>query len=127
MAHMLYRVSFEFRLTRRVPWVDDVAVFYGHVEDVRAKVEAHELIEDVRVISDVADSQLTFDFLIDATRYQLATAAALRIVRDAIEGCGGRHFGLDTVQKGLLASAGAGSGLETPIWQHRRTLVDVAA
>lgn len=124
---MMYRVSFEFRLTRRVSWVGDAVGFYGHVEDVLAKLETHETIEDVRVITDVADSQLTVDFLIDAARYQLASAHALRIVRAAIESCGGRHFGMDTAQKGLLTSAGAGPGLETPIWQHRRMLIDLAA
>ena len=124
---MLYRISFEFRLTRRVAWAGDGEGFYRHVEAVATKLEACELVEDVRVVSHAADSLLTFDFLIDGAHYAAATAQAVATVRDAIESCGGRHFGLDSVGKGLLTSAGAGPGLETPIWQHRRMHVDIAA
>ena len=124
---MMYRTSFEFRLTRLTPWTDDGEDFYGHVESVRAKIEAHEFVSDVRAIADSAESLLTFDFLIDAARHQVASAAAIQIVREAIENCAARHFGLDTARSGLLASAGADSGLQTPVWHRRRMLIDIAA
>ncbi|MDJ0955195.1 MAG: hypothetical protein QNJ81_16075 [Acidimicrobiia bacterium] len=123
----MYRVSFEFRLTRLLPWPEDGTDFYGHVESVRAKIGSHEFVEDVRAITDRAESLLTFDFLIDAAHHEVANAAALRLVRDAIENCGARHFGLGAAAIGALTPAGARSGLETPIWHRRRVLVGVAA
>ena len=124
---MMYRVSFEFRLTRLLPWTEDGAEFYGHVESVRAKIGAHEFVEDVRAITDRAESLLTFDFLIDASHHEIANREALRVVRDAIENCGARHFGMGGATVGALTAAGAGSSLETPIWHRRRVLVDNAA
>ncbi len=124
---MMYRVSFEFRLARLMPWSEDGTDFFGHVESVRAKIGAHEFVEDVRAITDRAESLLTFDFLIDATHQQVANDEALRVVRDAIENCGARHFGMGATATGALTAAGAGSSLETPIWHRRRVLVDIAA
>ena len=122
---MLYRLSFEFRLTRLVPWSSDGADFYGHVEDVRAKVAVAESISDVRVITDIRDSQLSFDLLIEAPLHYTAEATARQIIRDAIEGHGARHFGMESA--GKLLSAGARTGLQTPIWHQRRIHIDLAA
>ncbi len=127
MANMLYRMSFEFRLTRLVPWTDDGTDFYGHVESVRAKIGTHELIEDARAITDISESLLNFDFLIEAPRHQMASAEAVRIVRDAIESCDARHFGMDPSFSGLFHSAGAHTSLGTPVWHRRSIHIDVAA
>ena len=124
---MLYRVSVEFRLTRGVAWADDVDGFYGHVEAVRSKIEAHEGIAGVRAITDFAASVVIFDVLIDAERHHIASAESFRATRESIEECGARHFGMERPGKNTLDSAGAKPGLETPIWHHRRMLVDVAA
>jgi hypothetical protein len=124
---MLYRISFEFRLTRLVPWTDDGVDFYSHVETVRSKIEASEVIAEVRAVTNRAESSLTIDFTIEATQHQLAEERALGIVRSAIESGGARHFGMSPLGPSLTASAGAHSGMETPVWHRRRILVGVAA
>jgi hypothetical protein len=124
---MHYRVSFEFRLARHACWSADGSAFYNHVEDVRQKVEAHESVTGVRVITDFAESSLTVDFRFDGPGHQHVVEEALRVMRQAIESCDARHFGMTTVGSGLLVGAGARSGLDTPIWHKRRVLVDVAA
>ena len=124
---MLYRISFEFRLTRLVPWTDDGIDFYAHVETVRAKIEATETIEEVRAVTNRAESSLTLDFTIEAMRHQLAEERALDLVRVAIESSGARHFGMSPHGPSLTESAGAHSGMETPVWHRRRILVGVAA
>jgi hypothetical protein len=124
---MQYRISFEFRLTRRACWPGDGSDFYDHVNAVRGKIEAHEFVTDVRAITDFAESSLTFDFVLDAHGYQQAIPEALRLVREAIESCDARHFGMDSVGSRVLVGSGARAGLETPIWHKRRVLIDVAA
>ena len=124
---MLYRMSFEFRLTRLIPWADDGDDFYSHVESVRAKIGTAESVERARAITDMAESRLNLDFLIDADRHPQAIANASRIVREAIENSGARHFGMEEGATHALSSAGARSGLATPIWHHLRMLVDIAA
>ena len=122
---MLYRVSFEFRLTRMRPWPADGHEFFGHTESVRTKIEAHEAVDSLRLVANREESSLTFDFLIDASEYQTALLRANELVRNASETAGARHFGIDVV--GRFVSAGAGSGMDTPIWQRLRTLIDIAA
>ena len=73
---MQYRISFEFRLTRRACWPGDGSDFYDHVNAVRGKIEAHEFVTDVRAITDFAESSLTFDFVLDAHGYQQAIPEA---------------------------------------------------
>ena len=124
---MLYRISFEFRLTRLVPWTDDGIDFYAHVEAVRSKIEAREAIQEVRGVTNRAESSLTFDFTIEASRHQLAEEVAVEIVRSAIEGAGARHFGMSPLGPSLTASAGATSGMQTPVWHRRRILIGAAA
>ena len=124
---MMYRISFEFRLTRLVPWTDDGIDFYSHVEAVRDKVEAHEAVYGVRVVTNRTESSLTFDFTIEAARHQLAEEFALEVVGAAIESAGARHFGMSPLGPSLTTSAGANSGMDTPVWHRRRILVGVAA
>jgi hypothetical protein len=124
---MLYRMSLEFRLTRLVPWADDGENFYDHVESVRAKIGTAELVEQVRAITDMAESRLNLDFLIEADRHPQAIATASQIVREAIESNGARHFGMEEGSAPRFASAGARSGLDIPIWHYLRMLVDIAA
>lgn len=124
---MLYRISFEFRLTRLVPWTDDGVDFYAHVEAVRSKIDAHEQVLEVRAVTDRVESSLTFDFAVEAGCHQLAEEASVDIVRNAIESAGARHFGMDAAGPSLTSSAGATSGMNTPVWHRRRILVGVAA
>lgn len=124
---MRYRVSFEFRLTRHITWPRDGADFYEHVRSVMEKIEVHERVTDVRVITDLAECSLTVDFALEASRHVDAIPEALRLVREAIEGAGARHFGMDRVGHGKLVGSGAKSGLEIPIWQKRRVLIDLAS
>ena len=124
---MKYRVSFEFRLTRHTTWPRDGVDFYDHVRSVMEKIEVHERVCDVRVITDLAESSLTVDFALEASSHVDAIPEALRLVREAIEGAGARHFGMGTVGYGRLVGSGATPGLETPIWQKRRVLIDLVA
>ena len=123
----MYRVSFEFRLTRLASWPKDGADFYEHVGEVSEKLTAHEAVSDVRAISNFADSNLIFDFALESASSTVVINDALHIVRAAIEACGARHFGMSTVARGDLVGAGARGGLSTPSWHKQRMLVDVAA
>ena len=124
---MLFGVAFEFRLTRLTPWSTDGAEFYNHVDLVRSKIAANELVDDARVITNRSASLLTVEVVVEARGPRVAADDALGLVAKAIETCDARHFGLLGNDRGSLASAGADSGLVTPIWHKRRILVDVAA
>lgn len=124
---MKYRVSFEFRLTRRASWPRDGAGFYEHVGAVEEKIEAHEFVSDIRLITDFAESSLIVDFALDVPSHVELIREALRLVREAIESAGARHFGMDTVGAGMLVGSGARPGVDTPIWHKRRVNFDIAA
>ncbi len=124
---MQYRVSFEFRLTRHSCWPGNGFGFYDHVDAVRDKIAVHERVSGVRVITDFAESSLTFDFVLDAPGHDWAISESVRLVREAIESCDARHFGMDGIGTGSLVGAGARPGVETPIWHKRRVLIDLAA
>lgn len=124
---MKYRVSFEFRLTRRAIWAADGVDFYDHATAVAEKIGSHEFVSNVRVITDRSESLLTVDFAQEASGHNEVIPGALAVVREAIEAAGGRHFGMDTAGVGMLVGAGARPGLDTPIWQKRRIVIDLAA
>ena len=124
---MLYRSSFVFRLTRLVPWADDGDDFYGHVETVREKVAAHEMVQDARCITDIAENRLNLEVVLEAERHDQAIPSVLRIVRDSIENSGARHFGMGAISRNRFSSSGAATSPVTPIWHRLRVLVDLAA
>ena len=126
---MLYRAAFEFRVTRRIDWDDDLAGFHGHVERVRERIEARKATADIRLIADIREAALTLDFLVDADTEEQAGAIALDIVSLAIRESGARHLGLFSIaeESRLKSRVNAFSGLRTPIWQPRRVLVSAAA
>lgn len=123
----MYRAVFEFRLTRRVDWGGDLAAFHAHVEDVRNRIAATELIDDVRVITDIAATRLTLDFLVDAADAKAAEAGAMYTVSRAIKDSGARHLGMAAFASDLVSSGSPLSDLHTPIWQRQRLHIASAA
>jgi len=123
----MYRAVFEFRLTRRVDWGSDLAAFHAHVDDVRNRIAATELIDDVRVITDIAAARLTLDFLVDAADAKAAEAGAMYTVSRAIKDSGARHLGMATPAADPNSSGSALSDLHTPIWQRQRLHIASAA
>lgn len=126
---MLYRAAFEFGVTRRVEWADDLAAFHGHVDRVREHIEARAKTAEVRIMADIGQSCLTLDFLIEAPHEASAQEEALEIVSLAIRECGARHTGLFPFgeESRLRSKLNAFSGLRTPLWSQRRILIAEAA
>ncbi len=126
---MLYRAAFEFGVTRRIEWADDLAAFHGHVDRVREHIEARKRTSDVRVMADISAASLTLDFLIEADDNVSAEAEAVEIVSLAIRECGARHMGLFPIgeESQLKSRVNAFSGLRTPLWSPRRILIAAAA
>ena len=123
----MYRAVFEYRLTRRVDWGGDLAAFHAHVEDVRNRIAATELVDDVRMITDLAASRLTLDFLVDADDVKAAEAGAMYTVSRAIRESGARHLGLAALAAEASSSGSALTDLHTPIWQRQRIHIASAA
>jgi hypothetical protein len=126
---MRYRAAFDFRVTRRIEWSDDLAAFHGHIDRVREHIESHRVVTDVLVIADISRSTLTLDFFIAAEDDEAAAAEAKDIVSLAIRECGARHVGLYSIAKEsqLKSRVNAFSGLRTPKWEPRRILIAAAA
>ena len=125
---MLYRAAFDFSVTRRIEWEDDLAAFHGHVEQVRQHIAARRITSDVRVIADIGAARLTLDFLVDQPDEAQAESEALDIVSLAIRECGARHVGLYpiAVERRLRSRVNAFSGLRTPKWEPRKILIAAA-
>ncbi len=49
---MMYRAAFDFGVTRRIDWADDLAAFHGHISRVREHIAVRRGVKDVRVIAD---------------------------------------------------------------------------
>lgn len=126
---MLYRAAFDFAVTRRIEWADDLAAFHGHVERVREHIAARKNTQDVRLIADIQQSCLTLDFVIAGADDVTAQAEATDIVSLAIRECGARHMGLFPIgeESQLRSRVNAFSGLRTPLWKPRRILIAEAA
>lgn len=125
---MLYRAAFDFSVTRRIDWEDDLAAFHGHIDQVRGHIAARKLTDDVRVIADIGEERLTLDFLVTAGDEATAEAEALHIVSFAIRECGARHVGLYPIieERRLRSRVNAFSGLRTPRWEPRRIMIAAA-
>jgi len=125
---MRYRAAFDFRVTRRIEWEDDLAGFHGHIERVSEHIAARKIIDEVRVIADIKRGCLTLDFLVEGDTEAEAETEALDIVSLAIRECGARHVGLYpiTEERRLKSRANAFSGLRTPKWEPRRILIAAA-
>lgn len=125
---MLYRAAFDFRVTRRIDWEDDLAAFHGHIDQVRLHIAARKITDDVRVIADISEGRLTLDFLVEARDAVTAETEALDIVSLAIRECGARHVGLYPIieERRLRSRLNAFSGLRTPRWEPRRIMIAAA-
>ena len=126
---MLYRAAFQFRVTRRIDWGDDLAAFHGHVGRVREHIAARKRTNDVRVSADIGEASLTLDFLVDAKDETTAEVEALEIVSLAIRECGARHVGLFPIaeERQRRSRTNAFSGLRTPRWEPKRIMIAGAA
>jgi hypothetical protein len=127
-VYMLYRAAFDFSLTRRIDWDDDLAAFHGHIEQVSQHIAARKITDDVRVIADIRAERLTLDFLVAAKDEAIAESEALDIVSLAIRECGARHVGLYPIieERRLRSRVNAFSGLRTPRWEPRRIMIAAA-
>ena len=125
---MLYRAAFDFSVTRRIDWGDDLAAFHGHVDQVRRHIAARKGTDDVRVIADICEERLTLDFLVEARDGSTAEIEALDIVSLAIRECGARHVGLYPIieERRLRSRVNAFSGIRTPRWEPRRIMIAAA-
>lgn len=123
----MYRAVFEFRLTRRVDWAGDLAAFHEHVERVRRTIGGNAATRDVRVMTDVAASRLTLDFLVAAPDESAAEARAVATVSRAISDSGARYLGLAIRDGAVAPSRSPLSDLHTPIWQWQRIRIAKAA
>lgn len=125
---MLYRAAFDFRVTRRIEWEDDLAGFHGHIERVREHIAARKITDDVRVAADIGQACLTLDFLVEGTDADAAEMEALHVMSLAIRECGARHVGLYPIaeERRLKSRANAFAGLRTPRWEPRRILIAAA-
>ncbi len=125
---MLYRAAFDFRVTRRIDWEDDLAAFHGHIDQVRRNIAARKITNDVRVIADIGEERLTLDFLVSAADGAAAEVEALEVVSLAIRECGARHVGLYPIveERRLRSRVNAFSGLRTPRWEPRRIMIAAA-
>ena len=125
---MLYRAAFDFSVTRRIDWEDDLAAFHGHIDQVRRHIAVRKITDDVRVIADIGEERLTLDFLVEATDEATAEGEALDIVSLAIRECGARHVGLYPIvdERRLRSRVNAFSGLRTPRWEPRRIMIAAA-
>ena len=123
----MYRAVFEFRLTRRVDWSGDLAAFHEHVDSVSALIAAGDGVDDVRVITDMAASRLTLDFLVDAANPDKAEGTAVYTVSRAIRESGARYLGLAALAADPTPRRSPLSDLHTPIWQRQRVHIAGAA
>ena len=125
---MLFRAAFDFSVTRRIDWDDDLAAFHGHIQQVIQHIAVRKITDDVRVIADISEERLTLDFLIAASSEARAEAEALDIVSLAIRECGARHVGLYPIveERRLRSRVNAFAGLRTPRWEPRRIMIAAA-
>jgi hypothetical protein len=123
---MGYRVSFDYRLTRRIDWATDPVAFHSHINDVCIDIQGYPQVHDVRAISDIVRSCLTLEFTVEASDERVAAMCAVEILRTAIGNTGARRIEGQTESEEAPLPAGVPT-LHTPVWKQRRLLVAAAA
>lgn len=123
----MYRVAFDFRVTRRVDWASDPAAFHGHVEDVCRHIASHRRVRDVMAITDLAASCLTLEFDVDADDDEMAASDAVGFASDAIDRAGARRLEVHSPAPDRSVESEIVSDLLTPVWRQRRILIAEAA
>jgi hypothetical protein len=121
---MEYRVAYDFRVTRRIAWEEDVDAFHGHVAAVVAFIEASTDIRDIKVVADVEHVSLSLELTVEADDRESAEGLAKSLIGLAIRESGARHFGLFPLgeESRMKSRLSAWAGLKTPHWTPRQML-----
>jgi len=123
---MDYLVRFEFSVQRRVPWEGEPETFRGHIGAVCDDLAGYGQVREVRSESDLGRNRVTIEVTLgDADRVVVETEAR-DLVGRAIRDAGAYHRGLLSAgdELRLRPDLNAWSGLRTPTWQVRRTMVE---
>ena len=123
----MYRVAFDFRVTRRVDWTSDPGAFHDHIEEVCRHISSRHRTRDVRAITDLAASCLTLEFAVDADDDEMAATDSVAIAHEAINQAGARRIEPDYTAGVSVEKSESISQLHTPVWRQRRIIIAEAA
>jgi hypothetical protein len=121
---MEYRVAFDFKVTRRVSWDQDIDAFHGHVNDVVSFLEESSVIREVKVVVDLAQVSLLMELVVEADTRMGAEELAKSLIGLAIRESGALHIGLFSIgeESKMKSRLNAWAGLRTPHWTPRKVL-----
>ncbi len=121
---MEFRVAFDFKVTRRVSWDEDVDAFHGHVADVVAFLEESLVVREVKVVADLEQVSLFLELTVEAETREGAEELARSLIGLAIRESGALHIGLFSIgeESRMKTRLNAWAGLRTPHWLPRRVL-----
>ncbi len=120
---MEFEASYEFAVSRRLPWGDEIDSLDRHVGAVVERLEACDAVERISWDATRDSSRLSLRFVIVGGSRHAAEADARGAVGSAIRECGAYHEGLFSADEELRMAPrlSTWSGLRTPTWQVRRT------
>ncbi len=126
---MEFRVAFDFRVTRRISWDQDIEAFHGHVADVVAFLEESSVIREVKVVADLEQVGLYLELSVEAETGEGAEELAKSLIGLAIRESGALHIGLFSIgeESRMKSRLNAWAGLRTPHWTPRRVLTATRA
>ncbi len=120
---MRVEALFEFAVTRRMPWGDDLDSLLTHVESVQARLSERSRVVDPYFTTDVDTGRVFVRFTIAGSGKAGAEAEARSVLGDVIRDAAAYHDGLfpNEAEYKMLPRLKSWSGLRTPTWQVRRT------
>jgi hypothetical protein len=120
---MRVEALFEFAVTRRMPWGDDIDSLLAHVEAVQTRLSQQSRVVDPYFTTDVDTGRVFVRFTVAGSGKAGAEAEARSVLGDVIRDAAAYHDGLfpNEAEYKMLPRLGSWSGLRTPTWQLRRT------
>jgi hypothetical protein len=120
---MRVEALFEFAVTRRMPWGDDIDSLLSHVEAVQARLAEQSQVIDPYFTTDIDSGRVFVRFTVAASGKAGAEADARTVLGDVIRDAAAYHDGLfpHQAEYKMVPRLKSWSGLRTPTWQVRRT------
>ncbi len=120
---MRVEAQFEFAVSRRMPWGEDLDSLARHVDAVHQRLVAHKQVNDAEVTTDPDAGRVFVRFVVAGVTRTAGEAEARTVLGGAIRDASAYHDGLFPHQSEytMVPRLHSWSGLRTPTWQVRRT------
>lgn len=126
---VMFRVSVEFSVTRRIDWEHDLKALRRHLDEVQAQVDKSPLLQNPTIRGDLMTAVLRLEAELEAADSTEAEMLARDAFATALREAGARHIGLLPLadECRVKPKVNAWAGLKIPQWYQKGVELAVAS